>query len=672
MTFDNKELSTVRWLGVEGLFIALLALPFICYSIYTTSFKIEVGYGLVATISSLLFVFSAYFILRKPELGKFFAGLAMTGCIIVALPYISEHPAFALLGAVIFIRVLDVLISLPTQINRDVNDIELESFQRARWSGVGLLWMSLIGYFLEIKSSLLIAIPLIVAVVISKFLLLWAISKYKNKHRLLYLMANMSFLLFELAIFIQGNLWLATLLASVVILLFSSKSSLIDTNADDFWAPLINHPSRVSIITFLILCLIGSILLSWPGSSNIEEMSYIDAAFTSVSAVCVTGLIVLDTPNDFTLLGQLFILILIQLGGIGIMTLTVVALHALGQRLSLMQEKMLTSATHTNHYNLASSLIRVVKFTLIIETIGALLLSLMFYETGMSSKTAFWQGIFTSISAFCNAGFALQSDSLISFQHNPLILHTIALLIIIGGIAPAVSLIIPKWLMGEQIPLAPRISFITTIVLLVLGTFSFLAFEWHGMLENFSLIDKLHNAWFQSVTLRTAGFNSIALENALAPTFFIMIGLMFIGGSPGGTAGGIKTTTVGILFMTFWSTITGYNRVILQNRLVKPVVVFQAITIVVSGTFILGVSMLMLVLTQHIGVKSMFFEAASAVGTVGLSIGATSQLDSVGKIIIMVTMFAGRVGPVTLFTLLSRNRSSSDNEDYLDARINLT
>ena len=440
---------------------------------------------------------------------------------------------------------------------------------------------------------------------------------------------------------------------------------------ETWWEPFLNHPARVLISTFFGLCLIGTLLLHLPWAAASGQLSLINAAFTSVSAVCVTGLAVVDTQMDFSPFGQGCILLLIQLGGLGIMTITTVALQVMGRRMSLRQERLLTTLTETSHQELISSLVFIVRFTLMVEVAGAILLTFAFVISGSDWMNALWEGLFTSVSAFCNAGFALESTSLLSHQHQPLILHTVAVLIIGGGLAPSTCMLVGQWLRGRRIDLAPRIALITTGVLLVVGTCSFLMFEWDHVLGGLNFSDKLHNAWFQSVTLRTAGFNSVDLNQALSPTFLVMLFLMFIGGSPGGTAGGIKTSTLGVLALTFWTTIKGRETVIAQNRRIPQALINRAITVFFAGAIVWFIVVLALVLTQAIPVRQMVFEATSALGTVGLSIGATYQLDVIGKIIIMLAMVIGRVGPMTLFTLLSAEHQGSQSR-YPDARIPLS
>ena len=297
----------------------------------------------------------------------------------------------------------------------------------------------------------------------------------------------------------------------------------------------------------------GTVMLLLPAAAGKGPIAFVDAAFTSVSAVCVTGLAVLDTPTDFSMTGQVMILLLIQFGGLGIMSITTVAMHAMGRRLSLRQERLMTSLMDTDRKDLVASLVLILKFTFLVEGVGALFLTGVFYTMGDSPGQAVWRGGFTAISAFCNAGFSLQSDSLVVYQEAPLVLHMVAALIICGGMAPATSLLIPRWLRRRSIPVTVRIDLVTTAVLLVSGTLFMLAFEWNGVLSGLSIFNKIHNAWFQSATLRTAGFNSVDIADVMSPTFLVMLCLMFIGGCPGGTAGGIKATTIAILAMTFWA-----------------------------------------------------------------------------------------------------------------------
>lgn len=210
-----------------------------------------------------------------------------------------------------------------------------------------------------------------------------------------------------------------------------------------------------------------------------------------------------------------------------------------------------------------------------------------------------------------------------------------------------------------------------TAVLLVVGILLILVLEWQGILAGMGVADKIHNAWFQSVTLRTAGFNSVDIAGVTAPVFLVMLGWMFIGGCPGGTAGGIKTTTIAVLALTFWASITGRGEVVVRNRRIAPGTIYRAVTIVGSGLLLWFVLVLMLAITQQIPVRDLIFEVTSALGTVGLSTGATAHLDGIGKIIIMWAMFIGRIGPMTLFMLLSEEHSPGGSS-CPDAHVTLT
>ncbi|MFZ5951804.1 MAG: potassium transporter TrkG [Candidatus Rifleibacteriota bacterium] len=670
MKFVSIRRNASQQPGLDGLLLVIAAIS----PVFAGLTNLTADYWLTFSVfaSVVLFVIAGFSIFRYPLAGKISATLGAVSSLAALFPLIREKPMAALAAGVVFIFGLDSLADFQIKGNfsRAGDDIE-RILQRARYASIALAILSVSVFFLRPESGFSAEAALIAAAILAQIMAVqWSVAQSSNFHKLAGIVIN-SITACLLAYFYSiGIVWVGALnIASVILILLPSSSSDIE-NASNWWEPMINHPGRVMTATFFILCVCGTFLLALPGATE-KPVSLLDAAFTSVSAVCVTGLIVLDTPNDFSLLGQFFILLLIQLGGLGIMTITTVALYALGRRLSLRQERILNSAYNADHQSLSESLSLIVKFTFAVEFLGMIILTTLFYGCGLDFRSAFWKGIFTSISAFCNAGFALQSDSLIPFQDRPLILHTVALLIIVGGIAPAVNLSIPSWIRGKSTSVANRIVLVTTVVLLLTGTVFFLAFEWNNSLAGLSLADKFHNAWFQSVTLRTAGFNSVAIENVLGPTFLMMICLMFIGGCPGGTAGGVKTATIGVLGVTFWSCAIGNDDISLQNRRILPETVFKSVTIVASGFFLLLLVILMLEATQIVGARELIFEAASALGTVGLSLGATLKLDSIGKIIIMFAMFAGRIGPITLFTMLSHERPRSA-QNLLEARINLS
>lgn len=429
-----------------------------------------------------------------------------------------------------------------------------------------------------------------------------------------------------------------------------------------WWERMLEHPARQLVISFFGLIVLGAAMLALPLASSDPSRpgSIVDAAFTSVSAVCVTGLIVRDTPVDWSGFGLATILILIQLGGLGIMTFATAFLGAVGRRLSLRQETAVAELTGSeSRLALYLAVQRVLRVTFVAEAIGAVALTLRFLAHGDSIGQAVWRGSFTAISAFCNAGFALQSDSLMGYATDPVVLHTVATLIVLGGISPAVVVALPALVRRERLPLQIRLILLTTVTFLVLGTILIAATEWNNTLAGMGRVDKWNNAWFQSVTLRTAGFNSIDFSLIRPATVTLCLIWMFIGGSPGGTAGGVKTTTIAVLLLAVYASVRGHSEISVFGRTVPHASIYRAASVVTLGMLSLVLVLWSLQLTQDLSPVPALFEAVSAQGTVGLSMGATAALDDVGKIILMIAMFAGRVGPLTLFVFLLARRAPS-------------
>lgn len=658
-------------IGMEGALMALSPLPFIFAFAGTNTDMSPIWRLLFASLAAAACMGCAFTLFRRPFAGKLLGSAAAAGSLAAAFPYIAVNPFAALLAAVILIGIAFILVELRISPHAGTaKDALKRCFQRAWWAALMVPFVIVLDRTLVTSGHPATVYAIATSSVMAQILFThWAVKKRAVWH-LLVPAAGLTGL--GSSFFTgSGHTVAAALSISLLSLISLPRIRPQSGRQESGWEILLFHPARILLTTFIGLSLFGTMLLLFPVSTTTGAIDLVDAAFTSVSAVCVTGLTVLDTSGDFTLSGQFFILLLIQLGGLGIMSIITVALHAMGRRLSLKQERLLISMTDTDHKDLIHSLGTILGFTFIAESIGALLLALLFHSAGDSSAQAVWRGLFTSVSAFCNAGFALQSDSLIPYRSHPLLLHVVSALIIFGGMAPATSLVVPKWLRGKKIPIPARIALLTTMVLLFSGTFFVLAFEWNGILRELSFNDKIQNAWFQSVTLRTAGFNAIDMTRMASPTFVVMLCFMFIGGSPGGTAGGVKTTTIGILAMTFWANITNRNDVVTQNRRVPSATIYRAITMVASGMIIWFVIVLMLEVTQQIPARDIIFEATSAIGTVGLSIGATPRLDEIGKIIIIIAMFAGRIGPMTLFMLLSNDQAPSVSR-YPDAKISLT
>lgn len=461
---------------------------------------------------------------------------------------------------------------------------------------------------------------------------------------------------------------LAVALLAFLALLVGRQRTTVEVLAD-FYA----RPSRLIFISFASLVGLGTLLLTFPAAaSGPLPISPLDALFTATSATCVTGLIVLDTPHAFSPFGQAVILALIQVGGLGIMVISTFATLLLGGKLGLRGEQALSELLELGAASTAYRLTRfIVLSTLAVEAIGAALLSLAFLGTGSDTALglgdAVWHGVFHAVSAFCNAGFALQSDSLVGFQRSPFALTVIAALVVLGGLGFAVLAAVAERLErrvrrheeseGLEEPAAPlstqvRVVLAVSALLFAGGAAVYGLLEWERSLGGLAWADRLGNAFFQSVTLRTAGFNSVDLA-ALAPaTVLVMLLLMFVGASPGSTGGGIKTTTLAVLFAALRSTVKSGEPAHLFDREVPRELVYRALAIVVVSTLAVAFGLFALLLFESQPFLDLAFEAVSAFATVGLSLGATALLGPAGKLIIIVLMFVGRIGPLTLALVL--------------------
>ena len=437
---------------------------------------------------------------------------------------------------------------------------------------------------------------------------------------------------------------------------------------NNIYDEIIKSPIRILPVTFLILCLLGGILLYLP---CFGEMNFIDALFTSTSGVCVTGLSVQDIATKLNFGGQFVLMLLIQVGGLGIMSISSVIFLLLGKKMSVAYEKNAKSMFDAeSREEIKDSLFLIFKYTVFIEFIGFIILFIRFSYLNKDIIFGFKQAIFLAVSGFCNAGYALISDNLISYNSDPIIILTVAFLIIFGGIAPVIAITLPKYLKGEKPSPVAKIVFTTTIFLLLFGTVFILVSSCNDILKDMSFSDKLLNAFFQSVSARTAGFSSIDLSNISCGSYITLIFLMIIGGSPGGTAGGIKTTTFAVLIITAYNIFTGRKNII-RNREIPPETVYKALALIFIYLLVLTISCFLLLTTQMLSHSKLVFEAVSAMGTVGLSMGVTPELDTFGKIVIILTMFLGRVLPAMVIYYLN----SRVNEFYLNypkAKISLT
>jgi trk system potassium uptake protein TrkH len=422
--------------------------------------------------------------------------------------------------------------------------------------------------------------------------------------------------------------------------------------------------ARTICLGFIAVILVGTFLLMMPFStSNGMWNDPIVALFTSTSAVCVTGLVVVDTGSDFSFAGQLFILMLAQIGGLGYMTTTTFLILLIGRRFDLRQKVAIQRALDRPEMSGSSQIIRsIIATTLLFEITGVFLLIPTFTEDFGRDK-GIWLAIFHSISAWNNAGFSLFNDSLTSYQSSRVVVFTITGLIIFGGIGYQVILDMFLWLRDKILrkpnlivfSLDFKVATSTTLILLLMGIIAFFFIEVSNpdTFGDFKFSDQLLLAWFQSVTTRTAGFNSIDISKMTDSGLFITIAMMFVGASPGGTGGGIKTTTLRVLSSCTQAILQGKEEVILYERKIAISLILKAIGVVFGSlATVITVTILISLTDPNLEFIQILFEVVSAFATVGLSTGITGTLSTTAKLILIVTMYIGRVGVLVLMSAM--------------------
>lgn len=422
--------------------------------------------------------------------------------------------------------------------------------------------------------------------------------------------------------------------------------------------------ARTICLGFLAVITIGAILLMMPFSTSSGNWNDpIVALFTATSAVCVTGLAVVDTGTDFSFWGQFFIMLLAQVGGLGYMTTTTFLILLIGRRFDMRQKIAIQQALDRPGMSGSAQVIRsIIATTLIFEITGALLLLIAFVPDHGWNK-GLWLAIFHSVSAWNNAGFGLFKDNLIGYKSSVLVVLTITGLIILGGIGYQVILETYLWLrdrilkkkVTQIFSLDFKVATSTTLILLFLGTIAFLSVEFRNpqTLGALSFYDQLLLAWFQSVTPRTAGFNTIDIGKMTNTGLFITIALMFIGASPGGTGGGIKTTTLRVLTSCTKAILQEKEEVLLYERKIAISLILKAVGVLVGSVATVILATVIITLTDpKLDFIQILFEVVSAFATVGLSTGITSSLSTAAKLILIATMYIGRVGILLLMSAL--------------------
>lgn len=432
-------------------------------------------------------------------------------------------------------------------------------------------------------------------------------------------------------------------------------------------------PIQIIAYGFLGAILIGSVLLVLPISAKEgQTTAYIDALFTATSAICVTGLTTLTTVEHWSLFGQFVILCLIQFGGLGVITVTTSILLLLHKKITLSERILIQDAYNLNTLGgLVKLTIRVLKGTFLIEAIGAMCFAFQFIPE-MGFAQGLWRAIFHSISAFCNAGIDLIGQNSFSpYAGNILINMTTMVLIVVGGIG------FPVWwdivrviakvkeenfkakFLFKKLELHSKVAIVTTLFLIVSGGILIFCLEYSNnqTIGNMPLWEKIMASFFQSVTTRTAGFLTISQDSLRDSTAFLCIMLMFIGGSPSGTAGGIKTVTIATLVISTIAVIKGKPDAELFHRKINYAYCRKALAVSCFSLLVLIVSTFGLSIVQNADFLDILFETTSAIGTVGLTRGLTPDLSGIGKVIIILTMYLGRIGPITLALVLNPQKN---------------
>lgn len=431
-------------------------------------------------------------------------------------------------------------------------------------------------------------------------------------------------------------------------------------------------PGRITILAYALLIAAGTLLLMLPAATTAGRMGGMDALFTAASAVCVTGLTVVDTASAFTFFGKAVILGLIQVGGIGIMVLSTVFLLSLGKRVSMSGQSMIRDTySYGRGQNIRSLIRHVLVFTAVIEIAGALIMFPRFHSL-YPLDTAVCFSIFHSVSAFCNAGFSLYPDSFTRFASDWVINLDICVLIISGGIGFIVlAEIRQKFSLSKRFwadfSLHTKLVLSSTLTLLVLSTGIFLALEWSNTLKGLPLSTRVLASFFQAVNTRTAGFNTLDIGGLANETLFISILLMFIGTAPGSCGGGVKVTTFSTMVLLGLSRFSGHDHPHVFYRRISPSSISKAMSLVMISLVVI-ITGVILIQQVEIGdvahtlsrgaFLEMLFEVVSAFGTVGLSTGITPDLSAAGKLIITVMMFIGRLGPMVIALAVSRQETS--------------
>ncbi len=520
---------------------------------------------------------------------------------------------------------------------------------------------------------------LVAALFVAWSLLSWAVRRPLGRN-LAGLLVETVLAVLVLSLLAGGRgLRLAFGIAAARLLLRSAGDFLRATSTHSLVRALEARPLRLVALSFLGAIIIGTAFLSLPAASaGNRAVPFVDSLFTATSAVCVTGLIVRSTPHDWTPFGQVVILVLIQAGGLGIMALSVSVLMLLGGSLRVRQRTAMFQAMDaTTMAGLRASLRYLVLVTLVCEAVGFLVLSARFALDGYDGSQAAWLGLFHSVSAWNNAGFSLWDESLMAYRSDLVVNLTISVLVITGGLGFVVlGQILSRVARGRR-AWGPRISWsihtrlvlLVTASLLAAGTIAIFFVEFDQGLQGLEPGEKLLAAFFHAVSARTAGFNTVSIGDFSALGLFVLSVLMFIGASPGSTGGGIKTSTLAVMALTVRAMLRNREEVEVFRRRLPQAVVIRAMAIVVMAATSITLSLgLLLALEPDLPFEGLLFEAISAFGTVGLTTGITPQLGVAARLVVILLMFLGRIGPLTMALAIGR-QAVSGSVRYPEGRV---
>ena len=490
-----------------------------------------------------------------------------------------------------------------------------------------------------------------------------------------------SFVIFVPMVITYGDVeflyWLTVVhLFSTFISLYDGADTRKDSLEVGWMQKLRLKPAQLVVFSFGAIIVAGTLLLALPiSAAEGVKIGFIDALFMASSATCVTGLSTISLADDLSLFGQVVILVLFQVGGLGIMTLSSCLAVLMGRSLGVKEQVMMQDVLDSSSASeLMRLIIDIVKFTLSIELIGGIVLTLGFYLEDFEIGNALFLGFYHSVSAFCNAGFSLFNASFVEYAYNPVISMTIVVLIITGGLGFSVIQEVFDGVKQRKkivnYSLHSKIVVTTNFFLVVAGAVFLFLSEFLHSFEKLNLLEIFQVSLFQSVTLRTAGFNTVELSSLHPHTLYFMILFMFIGASPGSTGGGIKTTTFAVLIQSIMSTLRNKTKVGMFERTIPDTIVVRSIAIFVVSLITVSVMLLFMIkIEPQKDFLSITFETISAFATVGLSLGITSTLSFFGKVFIVFLMFVGRVGPLTLVLAVGQREGKKAGIEYPESKI---